>query len=191
MGVYLEFEGDLGFDYIGAVLLGIPEQLDANLLPKALRQGARKLRDNIKAKARIAFNSIHYIEQGRTEGLYTSIKDRPPTPEYWPDPYVRVGASYARQAYLVEYGHAGAKPAPPHPFVIPAILEGETEVLEKVTSYMQQRWVDQCKRPAMEKARRLTKGNATTGKVTYGYTTFRGKRGYRTPAGKFFPFAGE
>ena len=35
--------------------------------------------------------------------------------------YVEAGGAGARQAHLVESGHRGPKPAPPHPFLEPAV----------------------------------------------------------------------
>ena len=157
MGIEIDFEEDLGWNYIGAVMAAVPEELDANLLPKALMTGAYKLRGRIQREARQAFDWGHHAREGRARGLYDSIRVGRPTPEHWPDPYIRVGASYARQVYLIEHGHQGAKPAPPHPFIIPAILQGEPELVRTVTDYMRQKWASEVMTPALKKGKAESK----------------------------------
>ena len=156
MGIQLDYENDLGFNYIGQCLLNIPEEVNAELLPKALMGGAHRLANRIRKHAKQAFNWEHHFKDRnppRPFGLYDSIRVGKPTAEHWPDPYVRVGAGYARQVYLIEHGHLGKKPAPPHPFIIPAVLQGEDDTIRAVTNYMRQHWVDQVMNPAIRNAR--------------------------------------
>ena len=152
MGIEIDFKDDLGWNYIGAVLAAVPEELDAQLLPKALRSGAYRLANRIRREARTAFDWGHHARRKppRAKGLYDSIRVGKPTPQHWPDPYVRVGATYARQVYLIEHGHHGPKPAPPHSFVIPAVLQGEDEVLKRVTDYIRQKWASEVMTPALK-----------------------------------------
>ena len=162
MGIQLDYENDLGFNYIGSVLTAIPEELNAELLPKALKSGAYKLAGRIRKSAKAAgWDTEHHAKRNppRAYGLYDSIRVGNPTPEHWPDPYVRVGATYARQVYLIEMGHFGPKPAPPHPFVIPAVLQGEDETIKAVTGYINQRWAEDVMKPALRKGR--ARGNRT------------------------------
>ena len=155
MGIQWDYENDLGWNYIGAVLQAIPEEMNAELLPKALKAGAYRLANRIRKHARTAFDWGHHARRNppRAYGLYDSIRVGNPTQAHWPDPYVRVGATYARQVYLLEFGHQGPKPAPPHPFVIPAVLQGETEVLKQVTDYVQQKWASEVMKPALAKGK--------------------------------------
>ena len=189
MGIQLDYENDLGFNYIGAVLAAVPEELNAELLPKALKSGAHRLANRIRKHAKQAFNWEHHFKDRkppRLYGLYDSIRVGDPTPEHWPDPYVRVGATYARQVYLIEHGHLGPKPARPHPFVIPAVLQGEDETVRAVTNYMQQHWAEQVMKPA------LRKGKANRRKA--GFKPAATKRapgryddGFVSSSGRFYP----
>ena len=185
MGIQLDYENDLGFNYIGSVLTAIPEELNAELLPKALKSGAYRLRNRIRRAAKQAFDWEHHTKRDppRAYGLYDSIRVGEPTPEHWPDPYVRVGATYARQVYLIEMGHLGPKAAPPHPFVIPAVLQGQDETIKAVTSYINQKWADSVMKPAIKKAK--ANGNRKPKKVGSAGTARVTSRGFRTPSGIF------
>ena len=187
MGIQFDYDHDLGWNYIGAVLTAIPEELNAELLPKALRAGAYRLANRIRKQARTAFDWGHHARRKppRQYGLYDSIRVGKPTPQHWPDPYVRVGATYARQVYLLEFGHRGPKPAPPHPFVIPAVLQGETEVLKEVTDFIRQKWASEVMQPALAKGR-ANKGKGFVPKKT-GRAPGRYEDGFVSSSGRFYP----
>ena len=189
MGIQFEYDNDLGFNYIGAVLTAIPEELNAELLPKALKSGAHRLAGRIRKSAKAAgWDTTHHFTKRkppRLYGLFDSIRVGDPTPEHWPDPYVRVGASYARQVYLIEMGHHGPKPAPPHPFVIPAVLQGETETIKAVTSYVNQKWAEQVMKPALKKGR-ANRNKGFTPKIV-GRTPGRYADGFVSSSGRFYP----
>ena len=45
----------------------------------------------------------------------------------------------AKIAHLVEFGHGGSNPAPPHPFMRPALDETQSEVRQKITDEAKKR----------------------------------------------------
>ena len=67
---------------------------------------------------------------------------------------VVVGSRGARQAYLVEAGHGGKKPAKAHPFFGPAIHGTKEEVSRKVAQFAEQ------KMPAALAAAKVRGGSA-------------------------------
>ena len=49
---------------------------------------------------------------------------------------VEVGAINSPVSHLVEWGHGGPKPAPPHPFVEPAAQSVEDQVVDAIAQVL-------------------------------------------------------
>lgn len=87
--------------------------------PAALRAGA-----NVLLPAAIAAAPVR---SGRMKGT-VGIRER----GYGSGKAVEVGAINSPVAHLVEAGHGGPKPAPPHPWLAPAAESVEDQVVEAI-----------------------------------------------------------
>jgi len=85
------------------------------LIAKHLEENSKKIAMQIAkdAKASAAFKD----QSGKLRKSIKTKKSKYPDGGH----IVKAGGKGARQAFLVEYGHGGKKPAPPHPFLRPAL----------------------------------------------------------------------
>ena len=132
MGIKLE-----GFDELRNDLNRMAEKAGSAAADKALRAGAKPIYRDMKRQAKID-------PKIRTGNLYKSIKVGRITlttrrSNYKTAKRIRIGSfekaeagAYAPHAHLVEYGHGGPYPAPPHPFVRPAFDRKQDEALEEI-----------------------------------------------------------
>lgn len=134
MGIRIEGFGELTRD-----LLDMAEKAGGKAADKALKAGAKPIYEDMKRQAeidpKIRTGNLHKsIKVGRV-GKTTRKGDYKTTKKISIGAYERntkeMGA-YAPHAHLVEYGHGGPAPAPPHPFVGPAydkhVNEAYTEI---------------------------------------------------------------
>ena len=119
MGIETEGFGDLA-----AQLRELAEKASGPAANKALTAGARPIFEEMSHQATID-------PKKRSGNLYESIKvgnvsQTVRKTDYKASKKITIGAhkremgAYAPHAHLVEYGHGGPAPAPPHPFVRPA-----------------------------------------------------------------------
>ena len=113
-----------GFDSLYQQLKELAEKADGQAASKALRAGAKPIFEDMRQQATID-------PKKRTGNLYKSIKigkvsQTVRKTDYKAAKRITIGThkremgAYAPHAHLVEYGHGGPAPAPPHPFVRPA-----------------------------------------------------------------------
>lgn len=119
MGIKTEGFGDLAQQ-----LKEMAEKADGKAADKALKAGAKPIFEEMQKQASTD-------PKKRTGNLYKSIKvgrvrQTSRKTDYRNAKRITIGShkremgAYAPHAHLVEYGHAGPAPAPPHPFVRPA-----------------------------------------------------------------------
>ena len=172
-----------GWDYFGAVMANIPIALDKEVNQKALNSSGRVLANAIRRNARYAFDydgsrrRIEDAKRGKDEPkrkytvgrgkrqktvtvgygeMYKSIRSRQGLPQFNPSTLVSVGNIGARQVFLLEFGHGGPKPAPPHPFVIPAFLGANIEMIHQYRNTVLTNW-EKIKGEAISMARSETR----------------------------------
>ena len=116
-----------GFDEFRSELTQMAARAGDQATNRALRAGARPIFEDMRRQAQID-------PRMRTERLYRSLKigrvgKTSRKGDYKTMKRISIGAyerdqtemgGYAPHAHLVEYGHGGPRPAPPHPFVRPA-----------------------------------------------------------------------
>ena len=130
----------LGLEDIEAALHRMGGPFLPRLLGPSLGAAAGVVRDKVKRTRNYGFTDRRGRRRSRARGAggkYTSLRrslrtGRIPA-EYGGRKYrqgraaVYAGGSGARQAYLVEEGHGGPYPAPPHPYLFRALEETEAD----------------------------------------------------------------
>lgn len=125
-----------GFSLLADDLEKMAERASGEGGSKALRAGAQIIFKEIRRQARID-------PKVRTGNLYKSIKVGKVTKtvrhtSYATEKSIRIGTKeeavggYAPHAHLVEYGHGGPAPAPPHPFVRSSYDRKEGEAFAEI-----------------------------------------------------------
>lgn len=122
--------GQINFSFDNAAMAGILAQLDAvgelgYVAPQALQAGAEVLMPIMREKAPERSGTLKgSIKIGRRNGSS-----------------IAVGSFHgdAPHAHLVERGHGGPKPAPPHPFMEPAVQETEDQVIDAIMEELTKR----------------------------------------------------
>ena len=156
-----------GWDYMDAIMKAIPNLVNENISEEALGAAAKLDAARVRQYAKQAFNwrgkddtgrRRNISESGEFGALYKSIKALKGYKRYYPSYRMRVGNADARQAFLIEFGHGGPKPAPPHPFVIPAMLGGQIQRIEEFYKSVNKNWHQKVVKEAMIKAKRKTRG---------------------------------
>lgn len=110
-----------GFADVANDLIRLAEKTSGETTNRALKAGAKIVFKEMRRQATID-------PKKRTGNLYKSIKTGKVMKttrhtRYTTEKYIKIGAKeeavggYAPHAHLVEYGHGGPAPAPPHPFV--------------------------------------------------------------------------
>jgi len=101
--------------------------LDDKDIEDAFLAGARKFRDVARSKVKVKTGNL---KKGIVAKKFkTKIKGQPAA-------FVAIDRKIAPHAHLVEYGHGGPNPAPPHPFFRPTLDEfaNGTEIEQTVAS---------------------------------------------------------
>lgn len=125
-----------GFSDAADSLIKLSERVSGEGINKALKAGARIIFKEMRRQATID-------PKRRTGNLYKSIKTGKVLKtvrktSYATEKYIKIGTKeealggYAPHAHLVEYGHGGPAPAPPHPFVRKAFDTKEDEALAEM-----------------------------------------------------------
>ena len=125
-----------GFSALADDLVKMAERVSRGGLDKALKSGARIVFKEMRRQATID-------PKRRTGNLYKSIQTGKVmktvrNTNYATEKYIKIGTKeealggYAPHAHLVEYGHGGPAPAPPHPFVRPAFDRKEDEAYAEI-----------------------------------------------------------
>lgn len=128
-----------GFSELADDLVKMAERVSRAGSDKALRAGARIVFKEMRKQAKID-------PKKRTGKLYESIKTGKVMKtvrhtNYTTEKYIKIGTqeqnaqavgSYEPHAHLVEYGHGGPAPAPPHPFIRPAYDRKEDEAYAEI-----------------------------------------------------------
>lgn len=131
MGIKTEGFGDLITE-----LNRLAEKAGGTAADKALKAGAKPVFDDMKRQASID-------PKIRTGNLHKSIKigkvaKTTRKRDYKTMKRITIGShkkemgAYAPHAHLVEFGHGGPAPAPPHPFVRPAFDRKEGEAFAEM-----------------------------------------------------------
>ena len=129
-----------GFDDVAKDLIRLSEKVSNESMNKALRAGAKVVFKEMRRQATID-------PKRRTGNLYKSIKTGKVMKtvrqtSYATEKYIKIGTKeeamggYAPHAHLVEYGHGGPAPAPPHPFVRPAFDRKSNEAYAEMMRVM-------------------------------------------------------
>ena len=125
-----------GFSDAANDLIKLSERVSNEGMNRALKAGAKIVFKEMRRQARID-------PKRRTGNLYKSIKTGKVLKtvrhtQYATEKYIKIGTKeealggYAPHAHLVEYGHGGPAPAPPHPFVRPAFDRKEGEAFAEM-----------------------------------------------------------
>ncbi len=124
--------GRISFDAIGMgeILkrLDVTEQQLKSATGKALEAGAQPILEQAKANVHIVSGDLHKaLKVGRRKSTRDSSS-------------IEIGtfAGEAPHAHLVEFGHGGPHPAPPHPFLEPAYLTKIGEAEEIIAQTMRE-----------------------------------------------------
>ena len=112
-------------DSVEAMLQKLIDTEDIVLEQKVLPAGADVLLNAVRDQAPQRSDGRHIKKK-----LETRIKSGPDGP--WALVGVWASGEEEPVAYFVEYGHAGPKPAPPHPYMAPAAEQAEVAVMEAV-----------------------------------------------------------
>ena len=130
---------------------------------EALTAGAKAMAESVRqfldAATTSYYRNNYYIVSWRErnwywglgDSLYNVIQGRPGKGrEYFPSAYLQLGGRGARQAWLVDQGHAGPKPdsprTPPHPFILQGIDASESTRNEAMLKKYQELFDDMTKR---------------------------------------------
>lgn len=97
-----------------------------NAIARALESGASPLLEELRA---LAPSRSGALQNALKAGRVASVRGR-----YTIKVGVTKDQGAARYAHLVEYGHGGPHPAPPHPFMRPAFELASNEAYERVKS---------------------------------------------------------
>lgn len=134
-----------GFGELTRDLLEMAEKAGGKAADKALKAGAKPIYEDMKQQATID-------PKIRTKNLYKSIKigrvgKTTRKGDYRTMKRISIGAyernakemgAYAPHAHLVEYGHGGPAPAPPHPFIGPAYDKHEAEAYAEIRRILEE-----------------------------------------------------
>lgn len=131
-----------GFADAADTLIKLSERVNSEGINKALKAGAHIVFKEMRRQATID-------PQRRTGNLYKSIKTGKVmktvrNTNYATEKYIKIGTKeealggYAPHAHLVEYGHGGPAPAPPHPFVRKAFDTKQEEALAAMKQALQE-----------------------------------------------------
>lgn len=127
-----------GFDDLITDLLDLEHKATGKSVERALTAGAEPIFADMKQQALVD-------PKKRTGNLYNSIKTGKPkervrrrkgtsgntaTKSITIGVHKKEAGAYAPHAHLVEFGHAGPAPAPPHPFVRPAFDKNAGKAFE-------------------------------------------------------------
>lgn len=126
MGIKTEGFGDLITE-----LNRLAEKAGGPAADKALKAGAKPVFDDMKRQAsidpKIRTGNLHEsIKIGRVSKT-TRRRDYKTMKKITIGSHKKEMGAYAPHAHLVEFGHGGPAPAPPHPFVRPAFDRKEGE----------------------------------------------------------------
>lgn len=113
-----------GFRELSDELARLSEGFSREAMEKAIRSGAEPVLEKIRQNA-----------PERTGELFSALRIGPLKRWYGGQYYMRVGVVHGPDAphgHLVEYGHGGPHPAPPHPFVRPAFDATKDEAYNNI-----------------------------------------------------------
>ena len=131
---------EIGYNELGAILQGLGEQgiyamhdAIAQAAPVIVKQARRRdygFKDR-RGRLRRSIQFKQEYKRGRgQERIISYIK----AGQY------ALGGDRSPYAHLVERGHAGPKPAPPHPFLSRAVKSRETETFHTMSRYLSRQW---------------------------------------------------
>lgn len=131
-----------GFADVASDLIRLAEKTSGETTNRALKAGAKIVFKEMRRQATID-------PKKRTGNLYKSIKTGKVMKtvrhtQYATEKYIKIGTKeealggYAPHAHLVEYGHGGPAPAPPHPFVRPAFDRKEGEAFAEMRRVLEE-----------------------------------------------------
>jgi len=121
MTVYMTLSGD---KELLAALDKLPMAVGGKVIKNAIRAGGRQITKAAKEKAPL----------GPTGNLRKGIGTKLVVYQGDETAVLMVGVNFrkAPHAHLVEYGHGGPQPAPPHPFLRPAFDAAKATALAKI-----------------------------------------------------------
>lgn len=99
---------------------------------QVLLKAARKVKTRIQEKAEAQQKGS--VEHTAQKAAYAASK--PETTTYPAVAYAGIRPKKMPHAHLVEFGHGGPRPAPPHPFVRPAWDEIKDEIKNDIATDM-------------------------------------------------------
>lgn len=131
MGIKTEGFGDLITE-----LNRLAEKAGGPAANKALKAGAQPIFDDMKRQAsidpKIRTGNLHKSIMIGKVGQTTRKRDYKTMKRITIGSHKKEMGAYAPHAHLVEFGHGGPAPAPPHPFVRPAFDKHVGEAFSEI-----------------------------------------------------------
>lgn len=128
-----------GADELMSDLTRMAQTAGAEAADDALRAGAQVIFDEMRTQATID-------PKIRTKNLYKSLKighvtkmlKKSRTKRIDLGAYEKENGQIAPHAHLVEYGHGGPAPAPPHPFIRPSFDKKSSDAYEAMKRVLEE-----------------------------------------------------
>lgn len=130
---HLDFK-ESDFAEIAGTLTALPRAVAVKIQGQAFSSAARIVVNEAKASAAFSDRTGRLRASIRVRRRQGYVEVAPGRDELVSGAFVSVvvGAEGARQAFLIEAGHGGPHPAPPHPFLGPAVEASAEEVRYKI-----------------------------------------------------------
>ena len=145
-----------GFDELIREINRLPGLLAERVQGDGLIAAARVARDEAKQNVPVGTGALRdTIRATRRAQTVETAAGRKKVPGAAAQ--VRAGGPDARQAMLVEYGHGGPQPAPPHPYLEPAITGTTARQFSAAAAAMRRSFVKLGRDLAAGKSSKLTR----------------------------------
>ena len=131
-----------GFDDLLNDLNRKAEKAGGQAADRALKAGAKPIFEDMRRQAsidpKIRTGNLHKSIKIGKVGKTVRKRDYKTMKRITIGSHKKEMGAYAPHAHLVEYGHGGPAPAPPHPFVRPAFDRKEGEAFAEIKRVLQE-----------------------------------------------------